>query len=254
MRIVICYKCVPEEQDLKIRPDRTPDWSGAARKIGQYDLNAIEAGVRLAESAGGEVLALTAGAGANDSKLQKAVLSRGPAAMYGIKTDEETLSDSLATAYLLKAGIEKIGGVDLVLCGEGSGDIYARQVGPLLGALIGWRTLNAVSALSFAGGALRAERSLENSREVLRVDLPAVAALTTDANLPRIPGMKDILAAGKKPVTIWDAAEVSAPPPRGAKTVSILAPEKQERRQIIVEGESEESIAVFYGHLRKVLR
>jgi electron transfer flavoprotein beta subunit len=253
MKIVICYKCVPEEQDLRIRPDRTLDWSGAAWKIGQYDLNALEAGVRLAESTGGEALALTCGVRADDSKLKKTVLARGPAAMYGIRAEEADCADSLATASALKAGIEKIGGVDLVLCGEGSGDMYAQQVGPLLGALLGWRTLNAVRTLSLEDGALRAERVLENSVEVLSVDLPAVAALTTDANLPRIPGMKEILAAGKKPATVWDLAEAGGRPPRGAEIISILAPEQMERRQIIVEGESEESIAIFYQHLRKIL-
>ena len=43
MKIITCYKCVPDEQDIAINnADGTLDFSKADGKISQYDLNAIE--------------------------------------------------------------------------------------------------------------------------------------------------------------------------------------------------------------------
>ena len=254
MKIITCYKLVPEEQDISVKSNHTLDFSAAQWKVGEFDLNAVEAAMRVVEAAGGEVVALTAGGEiVENPKLKKAILSRGPTEMYGIQDDALAAADSYAIAQVLKAGVEKIGGADLIMCGEGSGDIYARQVGSVLGALLGWPTVNAVSEITAQDGKLIVERSLENGVEVLEVDLPAVVSVTTDINLPRIPGMKDILAAGKKPTVVWSLVDVGAGANSVTETLSVLAPEQTDRQQIIVEGDNAESIETFCSHLRKVL-
>lgn len=51
MKIITCYKCVPDEQDIAINnADGTLDFSKADSKISQYDLNAIEAACQLNSS------------------------------------------------------------------------------------------------------------------------------------------------------------------------------------------------------------
>jgi electron transfer flavoprotein beta subunit len=47
MNIITCYKIVPEDQDIVILPDRSLSFARAEWKIGQYDLNAIEAGLQM---------------------------------------------------------------------------------------------------------------------------------------------------------------------------------------------------------------
>jgi electron transfer flavoprotein beta subunit len=135
LKIVACFKAVPDEKDLVVNSDNTISFDRAEWKVGQYDLNAVEAGVQLAEELGNsEIVVLTVGGTRiNNSKLKKAILSRGANQMYGVC--EETLEsiDSYATAQILAAAIRKIGDVDLVLCGEGSGDLYSQQVGAILG-------------------------------------------------------------------------------------------------------------------------
>ena len=71
--------------------------------------------------------------------------------MYGVKDEACAAADSYAIAQVLKAGVLNIGDADLVICGEGSGDIYAQQVGPMLGALLGWPTVNAVNKVTAIG-------------------------------------------------------------------------------------------------------
>ena len=76
MNIVVCYKIVPDEQDAVVQADRTLSFERAALKIGDYDLNAVEAGAQLASASGASLVSLTAGGDpVEDSKLKKAILS-----------------------------------------------------------------------------------------------------------------------------------------------------------------------------------
>lgn len=255
LNIIVCYKNVPEEQDIQVNPDKTLDLGRAAYKTGQYDLNAVEAGMQIAEAvAGSTVNVLTVGGDTVDNaKLKKGILSRGPAQMYAVKDASLSEADSFMTAAVLKAAIERLGGADLVLCGEGSGDMYNQQVGNTLGALMDLATVNAVSKITPQGNSLIVERSVEDGVEVLEVALPAVISVSSDINIPRIPGMKDILGAGKKPSTVWNLSEVTEPLQNPSRTISILAPEQTDRRQMIVEGDGDDAIEAFYSNIRRIL-
>lgn len=252
MNILVCCKIVPEEQDLTINGDRTVNLDKAAPKISLYDLNAIEAAVRLAAE-GDAVTALSAGGKAylENSKVRKDLLSRGPDALAAVIDDSLAGSLGATTSDVLAAAARKLG-FDLIICGEGSGDLYAQQVGLLLGEKLGVPCINAVSGIERSGGCLRVERNLEDETEVLEIPLPAVISVTSDINVPKIPSMKAILAAGKKPVTALSLAEVGAPPSTLTRMESVLVPEQVDRLNLIIEGDSDENIAAFVGNLKKV--
>jgi electron transfer flavoprotein beta subunit len=256
MNIVTCFKLVPEEQDIVVNGDRTLNLEKANTKISLYDLNAVEAGTELASAIPGSKFdALSVGGKRlENSKARKDVLSRGPDALYAVI--DPTLENALPheTAKALAAAVTKIGGYDLILCGEGSGDLYAQQVGLLLGSLLSVPVINEVSKLTAGEGTLMVERTLENEVEVLSVPLPAVICVTSDINTPRIPSMKTILAAGKKPVTCWSCADVGIIPGTAPVVVqSVLAPEQADRKKVILEGDSDSNVAAFVESLRKTL-
>ncbi|MGY6028278.1 electron transfer flavoprotein [Phytobacter sp. AG2a] len=253
MRFLTCYKLVPEEQDIVITAEKTLTTSQAGDKISPFDLNAIEAAVQLAKD-GDEVLALSVGGKAlNNAKLRKDVLSRGPDALYMV-TDEH-LSSSLPyeTARALAAASQKIG-FDLLLCGEGSGDLYAQQTGLLVGAILNIPAINAVSHIEIKEGHVSVERTLEDEIEVLDVPLPAVICVSSDINEPRIPSMKAILGAGKKSVTQWSAADIGWESEAAhADLISVYAPEQTERKRIIIEGDGQDEIARLRDYLTNAL-
>ena len=255
MKIAACYKIVPFSEEIEVRRDRTLDCSKASLEIGQYDLRAVETAMRLKEAAGeGTVLALTVGGETvSNSKMKKAVLARGPAEMYGVQDASLTNADTLSTAACLKAAVEKMGDVDLVICGEGSSDMYVQQVGNVLGAMLGWVTINGVCAVEQTESGLRVERVVADGVEVLEVGLPAVITVTADINIPRIATMKDIMAAGKKPATVWSLADLGISPATCNETMSVLAPEKTERKREIYEGNSDDVLDAVAEALKKVL-
>ena len=207
--------------------------------------------MKLAETVpDSRVVALTAGGDkVENSKMKKAILSRGPAEMVAIKNSVFDECDAYTLASALGSAISEIGDVDLVVCGEGSGDMYSQQTGNLIGAIMGLPAINAVCKLEVSGDVLTVERNLEDGLEVLEVKLPAVVTVTSDIVFPKIPSMKDIMGAGKKPLAVSEAAAGDST----VKTISVLAPAQTERKQIIVKGDSEEAVQAFYENIRKII-
>ena len=253
MKIITCFKLVPEEQDIVVTPEYTLNFDNADAKISQFDLNAIEAASQIATD-DDEIAALTIGGSLlQNSKVRKDVLSRGPHSLYLVQDAQLEHALPLDTAKALAAAIEKIG-FDLLIFGEGSGDLYAQQVGLLVGEILNIPAVNGVSKIiSLTADTLTVERELEDETETLSIPLPAVVAVSTDINSPQIPSMKAILGAAKKPVQVWSAADIGFNAEAAWSEQQVAAPKQRERQRIVIEGDGEEQIAAFAENLRKVI-
>jgi len=256
MKIIVGCKLVPEEQDIAVQADGTLDTSKAAPKISQFDLNAIETAVEIkGEVADSTITAMSIGGKElENTKARKDILSRGPDELAAVI--DEGLKGALPhqTARLMAAAAKKVG-FDLILCGDGSGDLYAQQVGMRLGAKLEVPTLNGVSKIVSADSdKLTVERTLESEVEILEVPLPAVISVSTDINVPTIPGMKAILGAGKKPVNAMTLADLGNEEGSAlVEMVEVKAPKKKERKNVIIEGDGDDQIAEFVSHLRTIV-
>lgn len=70
---------------------------------------------------------------------------------------------------MLAAAAKKTG-FDVILCGDGSADLYAQQVGLLLGEALGVVAINGVSRiLSLSETSIQIERTLEDEVETLTI-------------------------------------------------------------------------------------
>lgn len=255
MKIIVCYKIVPGDQGIEVNHDRSLKLSETEVELSPFDVNAIEAGAQLSTAVGGaEVIGLTAnGNCVENTKMRKAALSRCLNAAYAVKGDALGQAEPSVTSAVLSAAVEKIGEYDLILCGEGSGDLYNQQVGGLLGIKLGIPAVNAVSKLWMEDGSIMVERTLENGAEVLKIQGPAVISVTSDINIPRIPSMKDILGAGKKPFTLWELSELMSEPTAKAERLSIAAPEHTERANILVDYAADGGLTAVFGDIAKLL-
>lgn len=254
MKIVICAKLAPDASDIEVRSDRSISLERAEWSIGSFDLQAIEAAAQLVEAHGGTSIALSVGPlRINNSKLRKDLLSRGPEELVLVADDRLMDADTAVSARILSAAIDRIGDVDLVLTGEGSADLYFQQTGLQVGELLGWPVFNAVSRMEVTADGMRIERSLEDETEVLDIPLPAVLAVTTDINTPRLPNMKEILLAGKKPVHEWSLndLELQGKLNRAIEVIRLQAPQPVERKHILIEGSPEEAADALANYLSK---
>jgi electron transfer flavoprotein beta subunit len=222
------------------------------RKIGDYDRNAIECAVSLCEAHEGTSIVLTAGTDEARTSLKDA-LSRGADSAVFIHDEVLESADSTATARVIAKALGSIDPVDLVVCGEGSSDEYAQQVGPRLAQLLGIPVITSVNKIDLSADVVRCERKLEDGIEVVEVPLPAVVAVLPDLGDPRIPGLKQILGASKKPVQEFSAADLGL-------SAQDLAPKMQRvavvgatstRRNVTLTGTAAEVVASLVEVLKQ---
>ena len=110
------------------------------------------------------------------------------------------------TAAVLAAAIQKMGDVDLVVCGETSEDGMSYQVPPRLAERLGWPLLGFARNIALAGATVTADRDLDSGMQRVEGDLPLVLTVTQETNTPRRPTLMDALKAKKKPVVVWQPA------------------------------------------------
>jgi electron transfer flavoprotein beta subunit len=198
-KCLVCYKWTLDEQDIRIKPeDLSLDSSRAKGKISDFDRNAIEEATLIVEKQGGAVDVLSYGTSTVKQSL-KDVLSRGPAKAYWIADNSAESADANVTAKVLAAAARKLGQYDLILCGEGSSDLFNQQTASRLAALLGLPCLSFVQKLSVEGDSVKATRKLEERVEVVSVKGPVVIGVLSEINKPRIPSLKQVLGASKKP-------------------------------------------------------
>jgi electron transfer flavoprotein beta subunit len=87
-----------------------------------------------------------------------------------------------------------------------------------------------------------AERDLENERQVVEAKLPCLISVVREINEPRLPTLMSIMAASKKPMSTWSAADLNLEADElgfNGSLIEILrsAVSSGERRRITLQGE-----------------
>ena len=222
--VVACFKWVVDEAYIRKGPDGRLDFSAVDYKIGEYDRNAIEEAARLRDTGGGgAVIGVTVGT-PECAKGVKDGLSRGmDQAIFVSDASFRDLEPSQTAAILAEVIRTRIPQHELILCGEGSSDLYAQQVGPRLAELLQIPCVSFAQKVTLDGGKVLAECRVEEGVEVVEAALPALVTVLPDINVPRIPGVKDTLMAGKKPVVTVAKGDLAAFPKAHLETESLTA-------------------------------
>jgi len=209
VNVIVLVKQVLQTADLKV--DRTTKGimtQGIPRVISETDKNAIEEAVRIKEKHGGKITAISMGPPEAKEALREA-LAMGADEACLLTDPQFDGSDSHATANVLAAAITKILDYDLVLCGAYSEDAFAFQVGPRIAEICNLPQLTYAAKLNFQGDKLIVERDLEDERQTVESKLPCLVTVGREINEPRLPTLMAIMAASKKPMKTWNAADLS---------------------------------------------
>lgn len=200
MKIAVCVKRVIDmETRFRISSDgRSVDDSGAKYDANDFDLYAVEAALRLKEKAGsGEVVVVSLGPPAVQETIRKA-LSMGADA--GLHLDTPTIPfDALVIARAIADALRDRA-FDVVLFGRKSIDSANESVGPMVAELLDLPCVASISGLDIAGEKGTAVRALEGLSETVEFPLPVVLTVDEGLNQARLPNLKGIMAAKKKPL------------------------------------------------------
>lgn len=251
---VVCYKWVLDEQDIKVNPGTLAlDKTRAKRKISEYDRNAIEEGVKIAEENGFGICTLTYGTAEAKQSL-KDVLSRGSEKGYWVNESSAENADGNMTGKVLAAALKKIGEYDLILCGEGSSDNYSQQVGARIGALLDIAVITFASKVELEDNAVKVTRKLGDSIEVVKAGFPVLITVLPEINKPRIASLKEVMRASKKPTEEFSLADIgidNATLQPKTKVESILGYKMIRKNVIYKEGDLKDNVTAIAKELLK---
>jgi electron transfer flavoprotein beta subunit len=177
--------------------------------INPNDKNALEEALRLKDTYGAEVIALSLGEPRADDALREA-LAMGANQAF-LLTDEAFADvDAASAALILGKAIQKIGDYDLILTGQRALDTGASQIGPRLAEYLGLPQVLEVRQVSgLDNGKLRARRNWKGGFAEVEVSLPALLSIAPQANQPRLPHGARIMNAYREwEVTTWGLADL----------------------------------------------
>ncbi len=257
MRIVACAKQVPDTTDVKINPETgTLIREGVESITNPFDEFAVEEALLTREEYGGEVHVLSMGPPQAIEVLRNA-LAMGADRTYLLSDKAFAGADTLATAYTLAKAIEKIGDVDLVICGKQAIDGDTAQVGPGIATRLKIPQLTYVSKVREIDPEKRrivVERMLEDGKEVVTSSLPTLITVMKDINEPRLPSLLGIKKAAKAEIPIWTAGDLGVDPKKvgfdGSPTwvMRVFTPEQRGGGEIL-EGEIPEVVSQLVDRL-----
>ncbi len=257
MNIIVCIKQVPDTTDVKIHPEtNTLIRDGVKSIVNPFDANALEAALQLKEAVGGKVTAITMGPSQAIDILREAVAMGIDDAVL-LSDRAFAGADTLATAYTLAMGIRKIGDYDLIIGGKQAIDGDTAQVGPGIAEQLGIPQVTYAKHMKMDDGMLLVERMLEDGYEVIKTALPVLVTVVKQINEPRYPSLRGLLAAKKKEITVWNAADIGADEKRtglaGSPTrvVSIFTPQRN-TKAVMLEGEPEKAVETLAEVITKL--
>jgi electron transfer flavoprotein beta subunit len=224
MHVVVCVKQTP---DSAARMGVDPSGHVTADSnpvVNPWDEYAIEEAIRLKEKYGGKATAICMGPEGAKEAL-KTCLAMGCDEAILISDPAFKGSDALATSYTLGKAIEKMGDVDVVLFGKQAidGDTGLVPVG--VARRLGWTPLTytiKIAELDASAKTIKAERLLEQGRQIVTGRLPAVVGTVKDINEPRYPSFMGIKKASRAVIPTWSAADLGCDPAKAGAAGSAV--------------------------------
>jgi electron transfer flavoprotein beta subunit len=215
LHIVVCVKVVPKSEEIRVDyATRLLDRSNARSEINPPDMNALEIALGVKDRYGGRVDIISMGPPYFEPWLRIG-LAMGCDHIYLLSDRAFGGADTLATTYTLAKGIEKMGGADLIICGEESADGATGQVPA---GLAEWLNISQLTLLTEIDLDLErrmatGRRSLKGGYEILEAPLPCLVSAKTAGNEPRF---MDFRRKGwtyePKRVTVWNAVDLQVDP------------------------------------------
>ena len=233
MKILVCISHVPDTTS-KINfteGDSKFDTNGVQFVINPNDEFGLTRAMWFKEKQGASVDVVSVGGAENEPTLRKA-LAIGADAAIRVNT---AATDGLQVAKELAQVVEN-GNYDLIIAGRESIDYNGGMVPGMLAGMTNANFVNNCIGLEVDGQQAIAVREIDGGKETVSTGLPLVIGgqkgLVEESDL-RIPNMRGIMMARKKPLTVVDpvssggattSVKFEKPAPKGA--VKLVAPDQ----------------------------
>jgi electron transfer flavoprotein beta subunit len=185
---VVLVKQVPDTHNLTgevMTKDGTMNRGALPAIFNPEDLNALEMALEIKGHFGGTVTVITMGPPKAANILRES-LFRGADKVVLLTDRKFAGADTLATSYVLKCAVEKLGKFDLVLAGRQAIDGDTAQVGPQTAEKLGIPQITyAEQIVDVTDGRITVQRALDHGSEIVRCTFPVLLTVVGSANTPR---------------------------------------------------------------------
>jgi electron transfer flavoprotein beta subunit len=185
---VVLVKQVPDTHNVTgevMTKDGTMNRGALSAIFNPEDLNALEMALEIKERTGGTVTVVTMGP-PKAANILRDSLFRGADKVILLTDRRFAGADTLATSYVLKCAIEKLGSYDLVLAGRQAIDGDTAQVGPQTAEKLGIPQITyAEQIIEITSTHITAQRALDAGSEIVRCKMPVLLTVVGSANTPR---------------------------------------------------------------------
>jgi electron transfer flavoprotein beta subunit len=207
MKILICISNVPDTT-TKIRfvnENTAFDTNGVQWIINPWDELALTRALELKEASGGaieKVSVISVGPQGAEPTIRKALAIGADDA---IRVNAEP-TDAYGVAFQIAEAV-KDQGYDMIITGIESADYNGGAVGGMLSELLGIPSVSSVSTINIEGSNIALKREIDGGTEVVATQAPFVAVIQKGVAIePRIPSMRGIMMARKKPLNVVEPA------------------------------------------------
>lgn len=230
MKLLVCVSKVPDTT-TKINftdNDTKFDANGVQWIMNPTDeWYALVRAIELKEKNGGSVTVVNVGKAENDPVIRKALAIGADDA---VRIDAEEKDSYYVAAQIAEYAKDK--GFDLVFTGKETINYNGFNVGGMLAELLDLSYVSLATSLEVEGGKATLTREIEGGVEKLEASLPLLVSAQKGMAEARIPNMRGIMAARKKPLEVLPAADVEAltevksyEKPKGRGEVTLIDPE-----------------------------
>ncbi len=210
MKILVCISHVPDTT-TKVRfvdDDTAFDTNGVQWIINPWDELALTRAMEMKEDPAvpvEQVTVINVGTTAAEPTLRKALAIGADDA---IRVDAEPV-DAYHVATQIAAVVKDMG-FDIILNGIESSDYNGSAVGGMLSEILGIPSVSAISSLRIENGSVMISREIDGGKEELGIPVPFVGIVQKGITKePRIPAMRGIMMARKKPLQVFPAIEAA---------------------------------------------
>ena len=200
MKILVCISKTPETTaKISFSSDSTQlDTDGLQYIMNPYDeWYALVRALELKEKHTGTVTVINVGPSANDSIIRKGLAIGADDA---VRIDAEP-SSSLFVAKQI-AAYAKDNAFDIILLGKESIDYNGSLIGGMVAELMDLPYISYATSLELEGNVATLNREIEGGTEVCEVSTPFVVSAAKGMAEQRIPNMRGIMMAKKKPLNV----------------------------------------------------
>ena len=207
MKILVCISHVPDTTS-KINftnNDTKFDTNGVQYVINPLDEYCLTRAMWFKEKQGATVTVVNVGEANTEPTLRKC-LAIGADDAIRVNTEA---TDSFFVSNQL-AEVAKNGNYDLIMTGRESFDYNGQMVPGMLASILDYNFVNACVGLEVEGTNATVSREIDGGKEILITNLPLVIAgqkgIVEEKDL-RIPNMRGIMMARKKPLQVVEPIE-----------------------------------------------